>query len=139
MLAGICADKYIFLKIKQNRAQSHGALLYYSNLRGLIWMAVFLSSLLRRMQKKESYIKLAGYFLVFNIIVTGILTIMLYAFSYKKPENEILESSSNMLIQLKSGIDVILGQIDGFLNQVTMDNTVAALWNTVKKRTMKCS
>lgn len=102
-------------------------------------MAVFLSSLLRRMQKKESYIKLVGYFLVFNIIVTGILTIMLYAFSYKKLENEILESSSNMLIQLKSGIDVILGQIDGFLNQVTMDNTVAALWNTVKKRTMKCS
>lgn len=85
----------------------------------------FLSFLLGKMYKKESYIKLVGYFLVFNIVVTGILTALLYSFSYNRLESEILESNKNMLSQLKGGTDVILRQIDEFLIQITMDTTVA--------------
>lgn len=76
-------------------------------------------------EQKRNRGKFFVYFIIGNMLVAGIFGTLLYLRSAHSLEQATIEANQNMLLQLKKSTDLLLSQVDRYLNHLSLDPNVA--------------
>lgn len=75
--------------------------------------------------QQKNIVKFFSYFIIGNILVAGVFGSLLYFRSIQSLTRETIDANRNMLIQLNKSTDLILTQVDRYLNHLALDPDVA--------------
>lgn len=78
-----------------------------------------------RLIQYKSTGKFFAYFIAGSMLMAGIVGSLIYLGSARALELEAIDANQNMLIQLNKSTDLLLSQVDQYLNQLALDATVA--------------
>ncbi len=75
-----------------------------------------------------------AYFIVGNMLVAGLFGALLYVRSASSLETQTIEANQNMLLQLNKSTDLLLNQVDQYLNRLSLDPFITEFIQRYKGR-----